>query len=624
MQNKVLILSLVSILTIGCCKKDAHTMSIVSHHVDFSHVQVQDSFWSPRLQRVATTTIPVCIDQTEVQTGRIRNFENAAHGEGQHSGIYFDDSDVYKALEAIAYSLINRPDSAMEAKADDWIQKIAAAQQADGYINTYYTLTGLSRRWSDMDKHEMYCAGHLIEAGVAYQQATGKTTLLEVGQRMADHIMSVFNEQGRHWVPGHEELELAMVKLYEATQEDKYLHYAEWLLSQRGHGYGQYDSIDGTLQYWNAAYYQDLVPVADLRNISGHAVRAMYLLCGMCDVAARMPQTHYQEALDSVWEDVVKRNMYITGGIGVAYCSEAFAGDYELPNKEAYCETCASVGMALWNSRMNERTGDAKYMDVLERSVYNAMLAGINLDGNLFFYVNPLASDGNHHRKAWYGCACCPSNISRFMASIGNYIYATSDTALYLNLFIGNQAEFKVGNEDVSLALETSYPWIGMSTLTFQSKMKKTLMVRIPDWCKECSMKVNGERIHVPTANGYAIIQRKWKKGDQLAIFMDMPTRMVAADPRVKADEGRRAIQRGPLVYCAEQVDNSTDIEAITISDSTHFTEQYAANTLGGIIAIDAQENEQTYRLIPYYAWDNRAPGKMAVWLPFKDDGTKK
>ncbi|MBQ7698250.1 MAG: glycoside hydrolase family 127 protein [Paludibacteraceae bacterium] len=619
MKKSLLFVSL--LLALSACRKAPET-DIVNKHIDFSEVHISDSFWSPRLERVATVTIPVCIDQTEVQTGRIRNFENAAKGEGRHSGIFFDDSDVYKALEAIAYSLINHPDSALEAKADEWIEKIAAAQQTDGYINTYYTLTGLDKRWTDMDKHEMYCAGHLIEAGIAYKKATGKTLLLEVGTRMAEHIMSLFNEQGRHWVPGHEEIELAMVKLYEATGERKYLDYAYWLLSQRGHGYGYgAESIKDSLNQWNAPYYQDAVPVKDLRSISGHAVRSMYLYCGMSDVAARIPNTGYEEALDSLWEDVTKRNMYVTGGIGVAYCTEGFAADYELPNKEAYCETCASVGMALWNSRMAERTGDAKYYDIVERSVYNAMLAGINLEGNRFFYVNPLASDGNHHRQAWFGCACCPSNICRFLASLGNYIYAANDTALYVNLYIGNESAFAVGSEQVDLAMMTRYPWDGRTDIRFRSDMHKILKLRLPDWCRQYSVYVNDQEVKTTLNNGYVSLRRQWHKGDQVIMYMEMPIEIVAADPRVKADEGRRAVQRGPIVYCVEQADNGTDVDSLYLTEDTRLTAMYDTSLLCGVMTIQTQAADTSlppFTLIPYFAWDNRESGKMAVWLPYR------
>lgn len=619
MKKSLLFVSL--LLALSACRKAPET-DIVNKHIDFSEVHISDSFWSPRLERVATVTIPVCIDQTEVQTGRIRNFENAAKGEGRHSGIFFDDSDVYKALEAIAYSLINHPDSALEAKADEWIEKIAAAQQQDGYINTFYTLTDLNKRWTDMDKHEMYCAGHLIEAGIAYKKATGKRLLLDVGIRMADHIMSLFGEQGRHWVPGHEEIELAMVKLYEATGERKYLDYAYWLLSQRGHGYGYTENgIKDSLDRWNAPYYQDAVPVKDLRSISGHAVRSMYLYCGMSDVAARIPNTGYEEALDSLWEDVTKRNMYVTGGIGVAYCTEGFAADYELPNKEAYCETCASVGMALWNSRMAERTGDAKYYDIVERSVYNAMLAGINLEGNRFFYVNPLASDGNHHRQAWFGCACCPSNICRFLASLGNYIYAANDTALYVNLYIGNESAFAVGSEQVDLAMMTRYPWDGRTDIRFRSDMHKILKLRLPDWCRQYSVYVNDQEVKTTLNNGYVSLRRQWHKGDQVTMYMEMPAEIIAADPRVKADEGRRAVQRGPIVYCVEQADNGTDVDSLYLTEDTRLTSVYDTSLLCGVMTIQAQAADSSlpsFTLIPYFAWDNRESGKMAVWLPYR------
>ena len=307
--------------------------------------------------------------------------------------------------------------------------------------------------------------------------------------------------------------------------------------------------------------------------------------------------------------------MYVTGGIGVAYCTEGFANDYELPNKEAYCETCASVGMALWNSRMAERTGDAKYYDILERSVYNAMLAGINLEGNRFFYVNPLASDGDHHRKTWYGCACCPSNICRFMASLGNYIYAANDTALYVNLYIGNEATFKVGKEEVSVAMTTRYPWEGRTDIRFRSSMRKSMMLRIPDRCRQYTLSVNGSPVSVTLEKGYAYITRDWQTGDEVSIDFDMPVEIVAADPRVKADEGRRAVQRGPLVYCAEQADNTIDIDSIILTDSTQLTAVCVPDLLGGITAIDIQKS---FRLIPYYAWDNREGGKMAVWLLYR------
>jgi len=373
--------------------RDAEQSFKMIDYVDFSHVKITDNFWSPRIQKHATNTLAVCIDQIENQTGRIQNFENAAKGEGKHSGIFFDDSDVYKALEGIAYSLINNPDPELEKKADEWIDKFSAAQQSDGYINTFYTLTGLDKRWNNMDKHEMYCAGHMIEAAIAYYQATGKRKLLDVSIKMANHLMDIFGPDKRHWVPGHQEIELALVKLYHVTKNQRYLDFAYWLLEERGHGHGS----KGGEGNWNIHYYQDDKPVRDLSKITGHAVRAMYMFCGMADVAALKRDAGYIEALNRLWDDVVLRKMYVTGGIGSSRHNEGFTEDYDLPNYDAYCETCASIGMVFWNSRMNMFTGDSKYVDVLERSMYNGALAGVSLAGDRFFYVNPLASRGNQY-----------------------------------------------------------------------------------------------------------------------------------------------------------------------------------------------------------------------------------
>jgi DUF1680 family protein len=578
----------------------------------FSEVKITDNFWSPRLQCHASTTLPVCIDQIENQTGRIRNFENAAKKEGEHSGIFFDDSDVYKALEGIAYTLKNKPDPALEQKADAWIDKFAAAQQADGYINTFYTLTGLENRWQNMDKHEMYCAGHLTEAAIAYYQATGKRKLLDVSIRMADHIMDLFGPGKRHWVPGHEEIELALVKLYHVTNDARYLDFAHWLLNERGHGHGS----KGPEGEWNPRYYQDEMPVSAMTDIGGHAVRAMYLYCGMADVAALKQDTGYIATLNRLWDDVVLRNMYITGGIGSSHHNEGFTEDYDLPNYDAYCETCASVGMVYWNARMNRFSGDSKYIDVLERAMYNGALAGISLAGDRFFYVNPLASKGAHHRKAWYGCACCPSQISRFLPSIGNYIYGKSDDAIWVNLYIGNTAEFKVGKQQESLQQETDYPWDGTVQLTILSSLKKELRLRIPDWCKSYNIAVNGVETSPITEKGYAVIKREWNAGDRISLTFDMPVELVAADARVTENIGKRAVQRGPLVYCVEESDNKTDFDQIAFSSDTKFRAVFDQNLLNGVVTISAASDEgRSVSLIPYYAWDNREAGEMKVWI---------
>lgn len=618
-MKQYLLLATSAFLLQGCqtSKEDIKEQPLkMIEQIDFSHVKINDNFWSPRLSKHVSATLPVCIDQIENQTGRIRNFENAAKGEGEHSGIFFDDSDVYKALEGMAYSLINNPDPELEKKADEWIDKFAAAQQPDGYINTFYTLTGLDKRWANMDKHEMYCAGHMIEAGVAYYQATGKRKLLDVCIRMTDHMMSQFGPGKRHWVPGHEEIELALVKLYQTTQEQKYLDFAYWLLEERGHGHGTM----GDEGKWNPVYYQDIVPVRQLTDISGHAVRCMYLYCGMADVAALKNDTGYIAAMDRLWDDVVHRNMYITGGVGSSHDNEGFTEDYDLPNLDAYCETCASVGMVLWNQRMNQLTGDSKYIDVLERSLYNGALAGISLGGDRFFYVNPLESKGDHHRQEWYGCACCPSQLSRFLPSIGNYIYASSDDALWVNLYIGNTGQIRIGETDILLTQETDYPWDGSVKLTISTSqpLEKEIRLRIPNWCKTYDLSINGKRINVSEEKGYAVI-KDWKSQDVIALDMDMPVEIVAADPHVKENFGKRAIQRGPLVYCMEEIDNPVYFDQIQLSPSTTFQTAFASDILNGIKTIKTNGRAQSATFIPYYAWDNRKAGKMRVWIPYNE-----
>ena len=582
--------------------------------VKFSDVTIDDDFWSDRLYRHKKSTVAVCIDQIENQTGRIRNFENAAKGEGEHSGIFFDDSDVYKALEGMAYSLQVYKNPELEAKCDEWIAKFAAAQQPDGYLNTYYILTGLDKRWTDIDKHEMYCAGHMIEAAVAYYNATGKRKFLDVSEKMVAHMMSVFGPDKRHWVPGHEEIELALVKLFEATGKREYLDFAAWLLDQRGHGYGAY--VDRDENYWKE-HYQDEVPVRELSRISGHAVRAMYLYSGMADVAAYTGDTGLTDALDRLWDHVVMRNMYITGGIGQSSHNEGITEDYDLPNLTAYCETCASVGMVFWNWRMLQLSGDGKYTDVMERSLYNGALAGVNLKGDRFFYVNPLESKGNHHRQEWYGCACCPSQICRFIPSIGNYVYGTSAEALWVNLYMGNVADVTFAGKPVRVTQVTRYPWDSgvMIRLQMKDPVKGQLRLRIPGWCKDHTLSVNGQAVNAPVDKGYAVLERKWKDGDAVELIFDMPVELVAADPRVKEDVGKRAVQRGPLVYCLEEVDNPVGFDSLTISENATFSLAFLPKKLYGIMEISTSN----LTFVPYYAWDNRAPGKMKVWVPLAE-----
>ena len=590
--------------------------------VPFNQISIHDSFWTPRLEAHAHQTLETCIAQTQDSTQRINNFKKIAGlMEGKHEGIYFDDSDVYKAMEGIAYSLINNPNPKYDALLDNWIDLIAKSQQADGYLNTYYTLNFPAQRWTDMEKHEMYCGGHMIEAAIAHHRATGKNTFLNVAIKFANHLDNTFGPGKRHWVPGHQEIELALVKLYHETKEKKYLDLAHWLLEERGHGHG----VGGI---WNnpkmgAEYCQDDVPVYEVSEIKGHAVRAMYLFTGMADVAAEKELPAYVAALERVWDDVVLRNMYITGGIGSSLHNEGFTEDYDLPNKEAYCETCASIGMVLWNSRMNLFSKDAKYVDVMERCMYNGVLSGISLDGDLFFYVNPLESDGDHHRQRWFGCACCPSNVSRFIPSIGNYIYMADEKEIFVNLYLGNKANIKLGNAKVELVQKTNYPWSGNVQIEVKPSAPSVFAVkmRIPGWCKKYEVAVNGKRINSPTVdNGYLKIDRLWKQGDQITLNLNMPVEVVAADPRVKQNVGKRAIQRGPLVYCAEQADNKNiNLDQIAFGQDNRFKTGAAKGKLKDMTILETKIQGQNLTFIPYFAWDNREPGKMKVWIDYQN-----
>lgn len=614
--------------------------------VSFSEVAINDAFWRPRIDKVANVTLRACIDYTENKTGRIRNFERAAaHTKGKHEGIYYDDSDVYKALEAMAYSLRTNPDPYIQQKADEWIDKIAAAQLPDGYLNTYYTLTGLENRWTDMEKHEDYCAGHLIEAAIAYYNTTGKDKLLNVAIRLANHIDSTFRLQDRHWVSGHQEIELALMKLYHQTKNGKYLQEAKWFLDQRGHGYGKGVIWD---DWKDPKYCQDEVPVKDQKEITGHAVRAMYLYTGAADVAAVTGDAGYVKAMSNIWEDVVYRNMYLTGGIGAMAKNEGFGEDYDLPNDQAYCETCASVGMVFWNQRMNMLTGDAKYIDVLERSLYNGALDGLSLSGDRFFYGNPLASVGNNNRREWFGTACCPSNIARLVSSLGNYVYNTGENGVWVNLFIGSKTKVNVSGNAVQLAMQSGLPWKGTATIAVDPAKKKAfaLHLRIPGWLHQPvpgdlyhyadgkdlkpAISVNGQTVAYAVKDGYAVIDRTWKKGDVISIAFPMEVRQVVSRPEVKQNNGRVALQYGPLVYCVEGKDNGDNAWSIVMPEKASYVANFQPELLGGVNTISFDANvaqvsadgksvstvTKKVTAIPYYSWNNRGASTMQVWLP--------
>jgi uncharacterized protein len=648
-MKKIRNILLITMLVVSYSVADAQEVKPQFQPVNFSLVNITDKFWKPKMDKVATATIQACVYQTETATPRIKNFEKVARKQGEkHEGIFYDDSDVFKALEAIAYSLKNRPDKDLEKKADEWIDKIAAAQLPDGYLNTYYTLNGLDKRWTDMSMHEDYNGGHMIEAAVAYFEATGKRKLLDVSIKWADHFDSLFGPGKRHWVTGHQELELALVKLYRVTKNDKYLKLAHWLLEERGHRYAKgYTWTD----WKDTGYAQDIKPVKEQTEITGHAVRAMYMYTGAADVAAHTHDTAYMRAMKKVWEDVVFRNMYVTGGIGSSGGNEGFSRDYDLPNEQAYCETCASVGMVFWNQRMNALTGEAQYIDVLERSLYNGALDGLSLSGDRFFYGNPLASTGRHARREWFGTACCPSNIARLVASLGNYVYASSDNGIWVNLFVASNTIIPLAKGKVPMQVETSFPWDGKVKLAFSpaKKMNYALRIRIPGWAlnqavpgdlytfmagkpMNIPITVNGKAINYTIDKGYAVIDRQWQKGDVVECDFPMDVRRVVSRPEVRFNIDRVALQRGPLVYCVEGADNNGKAWNFVIPDNAAISTQQHTVLSEPVIALKAEvpvlelgadsltvtTRNKPITAIPYYVWANRGSNEMQVWLPRK------
>ena len=517
-------------------------------------------------------------------------------------------------------------DPDLEKRADAIIDLIAAAQQPDGYLDTYFTLVEPQNRWkNEQYSHELYCAGHLIEAAVAYQQATGKDKLLKVARKLADHIDSIFGPDKRHEASGHEEIELALIKLYRATKEERYLKLALFFLDQRGRA-------DGRKLF--GEYAQDMKPIREQTEVVGHAVRAMYLYCAMADAAAITGDDGLLTAMDKIWHDVTERKMYLTGGIGPSASNEGFTVPYDLPNDTAYCETCAAVGMGLWNHRLFLMSGDGKYADVLEREAYNGLISGVSLSGDRFFYENPLGSTGGHHRVPWFGTSCCPTNIVRYIPAMGERVYAQKGDAVWTVLYIGNDAELTLPSGKVKLKEETKYPWEGDVQLTVEpaKSFAFDLHLRVPGWCDgEPAVTVNGEKLSgLKAEKGYLKIARTWKSGDVVRLSLPMPVQRVYADPHVQADEGRVALQRGPVVYCLEGVDNDGQVRNLVLPKDAKLTTEFDKELLGGVVVIKGEAQAVTglddegkpivkttsFVAIPYCIWDNRKPGPMVVWLP--------
>ncbi len=567
-------------LSFGTTFTKAETHDYPIAPVPFTEVHFADCFWRPRLETNRTVTIPFALQKCE-ETGRIENFKVAGglSNKAWQGEFGFNDSDVSKAIEAAAYCLAVEPDPKLEKYLDDLVSYYAAAQEKDGYLYTYWTARKTIKdpghigchpnkdRWDNIGSaHQMYNAGHMYEAAVAHYLATGKRSFLDVAVKNADHICATFNANTRHNPPGHQEIEIGLAKLYRATGDRKYLDEAKFFLEQRGRPIGR--KLYGE-------YAQDHKPVLEQEEAVGHAVRANYMYSGMADVAALTGDERFVQAIDKLWKNVVSKKLYITGGVGALGSGEAYGRNYELPNLSAYCETCANIANCFWNERMFLLHGDAKYIDVLERSLYNGVISGVSLDGKSFFYVNPLESDGGEGRSPWFGCACCPPNVCRFLASLPGYVYAVKENSLYANLYVGGKATVKIGESKVGIVQETRYPWEGEIKLALDPEragQRFALRLRIPGWAQNTpvpsdlygfleksdaapTLKVNGKTEEIELAEGYAVLDREWKRGDTVELNLPMPVRRVLCNEKVAEDRGKTALQRGPVVFCIEHPD---------------------------------------------------------------------
>ena len=640
-------------------------------------VRLQDNFWQPRITINRTVTIPAQQRHCE-ETGRIDNFRRAAGKiQAEFQGLFaFNDSDVYKWAEAAAWSLAAHPDPQLESELDAIIQEIADAQQPDGYLNTYFMFDKAPLRFTDLkDLHEIYCAGHLIQAAVAHHRATGKMTFLDVAVRLADHIESVFGpEPGkRAGACGHEEAEMALVELYRETGEKRYLNLARFMIDARGHKPGLFG---------NTTYHQDHLPFVDQTEMTGHAVRHMYLVCGAADVAAEEDAPAYRQALESLWNNFTTRRMYVTGGAGSRHDGESFGTDYELPNERAYAETCAAIGSVMWNWRMLQITGEVKYADLMEHTLYNAVLPGVSLDGTHYFYENPLADQGAHRRQEWFGCACCPPNIARLLASLPGYFYSVTHSGIWTHLYASGVADVTTLNGGrVKVTQKTDYPFDGVIEVTVEkiekedkqnnapngqenSSIVEFIYLRIPAWAcgthkaQKAVVQVNGEpRDYAElTSGGYIKISLSDVTVDVVRLEIPMPIEVLEANRSVFDSVGYIALQRGPLIYCIENADYQTsetgsniDVRRLSVTeqDLQDLTAEFVPDLLGGICVlrgkatlqdfadstsdspqqlyfprrashITAAPSKVSFTAIPYYAWAHREPGTMQVWLPLQ------
>jgi len=607
--------------------------------VTFNQVELDDDFWAPRIRLNHELTIPYAFEQSE-QTGRVKNFEIAAGWEeGSFCSIYpFDDSDVFKIIEGASYSLNMFPDPELDQYVDELITKIDAAQEEDGYLYTNRTIMGDSahpwagsRRWelTHILSHELYNLGHMYEAGVAHYLATGKSTFLDICTKSADLLVKDFGWEKEENYPGHQEIEVGLVKLYRVTNKPEYLELAKFFLDVREGG---------------EEYSQSHMKVTEQDEAVGHAVRANYMYTGMADVAALTGDQEYIEAIDRIWDNVVSKKLYITGGVGASGHGEAYGDNYELPNMSAYCETCAAIANVFWNHRMFLLHGEAKYLDVLERTLYNGVISGLGLTGDRFFYPNPL-----NERSAWFGCACCPSNITRFLPSIPGYMYAVQDKDIYINLYASSKTALETGGGSLEIIQETNYPWEGLIKIMIRPETKKRFAVRfrIPGWSGDqvvpsdlytfldeasglVEITVNGKAQELVLENGFAVINRKWSQNDVVILEFPMDIKRIRAHENVDADLGQVAVQRGPIVYCLEWADQEEKkVLHMALTKDPVFSYAYKPDLLNGVGIIrttayslrknldgTVDQSECEIRAIPYYAWANRGKGEMTVWIP--------
>ncbi|HEX6291878.1 MAG TPA: beta-L-arabinofuranosidase domain-containing protein [Herpetosiphonaceae bacterium] len=626
-------------------------LSPVAH----TEVVIDDAFWAPRQRINREQTIPHIYEQCR-RTGRLDALRGVWSPEvvrggvgGSNIPVLFWDSDVAKWIEAASYSLATHPDPQLEAQVDQVIAAVAQGQQPDGYLNSWFGVVEPEKRWTNLrDWHELYDAGHLIEAGVAHTQATGRYTLLDVVRRYADYIDSVFGpEEGkRQGYCGHPEIELALVRLYRATGEQRYLNLARYFVDERGrqpHYFDQEARARGEdpAQFWARTheYSQSHCPVREQDEVVGHAVRAAYLYSAMADLAAEDGDRDLLAACRRLWRHLTTRRMYVMGGIGSSKQNEGFTNDYDLPNESAYAETCAGIALVFWAQRMLQIDLDRRYADVMELVLYNAVLSGVSMDGRHFFYDNPLASDGTHHRAEWFGCPCCPPNLARLVASLGGYIYAQGDGEAVVHLYVQSEARLRIGEQAVTLRQTTNYPWDGAVTIRVGLAGPRTfgLRLRVPAWCRTPRISINGVAVEVAdmAQGGYAYVHRTWQDCDEVALDLPMEVERLYAHPDVRADAGSVALRRGPIVYCLEQADHRVPLHRLLLPGQAECIARFDAEQLGGVVILeapgaalsDAGWDATLYRAtppetepcaihaIPYVAWDHRAAGPMTVWV---------